>query len=326
MSVISKSRSALWATITVGALYGSSGGLLGCAAFGGHAQSTVAQGKYYSAGDPRYDEFFIGLYMWQVAMEQAPHTPETERQRLARLLALPPQSATPAIAEGVREEAQKLSRAGVHLRLDHDPSRDKPQDARAVLRSSSRPPASAMLFSQLEASGTHLLRSVGEMKLGEQALSRLETMTIRLDADVESAFAQAPFGKQSEVKNNLADAHKIISLMRARVIEVRGSSEELLVALTKAVNTDDGSLGSAMTGEAPSAPAPTEASGALEQLKKPSARPRPRASFTGGAPAAHPKPARPVKSKAGPEVEGDPPAKAKAPAANAVPAPRDFEP
>jgi hypothetical protein len=327
MSVISKTRSALMATLTVAALCGSSGSVLSCAAFGGHGQSTVAQGKYYSSGDPRYDEFFIGLYMWQVAMEQAPRTPETERQNLARLLELPPEATTSGLAEDLREEALKLSRAGVHLRLDHEPSRDKPEEARAVLRASSRPAESAKLFLQLETSGSNLLRSVAEMKLGEQALSSLETMTIRLDADVDTAFAQARFGKQSEVKKNLADAHKIISLMRARVIQVQASSEELLGALTKAVNTDDGSLGPPTAGDAASLPLLTEAGKAPDPAKKAAAKPHPKAIAAGAPPAARPKPAPPlIRPKSGPEIEGDAPTKAKAPAAKPAPAARDFEP
>lgn len=327
MSVISKTRSACWTALTALALCGASSGLSSCAAFGGHGQSTVAQGKYYSSGDPRYDEFFIGLYMWQVATEQAPRSPETERQNLARLLELPPQTMSAGVADDLHDEALKLSHAGVHLRLDHVPSPDKPQEARAILRASSRPAASAKLLSQLEASGTQLLRSVGEMKLGEQALSRLETMTIRLDADVESAFAQARFGKQAEVKKNLADAHKIISLMRARVIQVQAASEELLGALTKAVNTDDGSLGPTPF-EASSLLLAAEASQASDPAnKKAATKPRPKASGASAPLAPRPKPAAPpVSPKPGPQIEGDAPAKAKAPAAKPAPPPRDFEP
>ncbi|HEY3664746.1 MAG TPA: hypothetical protein VGL19_02055, partial [Polyangiaceae bacterium] len=58
-----------------------------CSVFAARNQSTVAQGKYYAAGDPHYDEFFVGLFLLQVQMDQAPHVPELERLNLAHALA-----------------------------------------------------------------------------------------------------------------------------------------------------------------------------------------------------------------------------------------------
>ena len=315
MSVISKTRARCAAALVAGTLCCSV--LPGCAA---HNQSTVAQGKYYASGDPHYDEFFVFLYLLQVSMAEAPRIPEGERRNLAQALGLPETSEPSAIGQRLREEAAKLSRAGVHLRLDQSPSLDKPAAASAVLRCNARPKENptAALLSQVELSGTNLLRSIAEMKEGEDAFDKLELMTIKLDSDVDQTFAQAHFGKQSEVKKNLADAHKMVSLMRARAAEVRSSSEQLLAELTKAVNTDDGSLGPA-PGEA-ARPEPQVEANKADATKKPVAKPRPKAKPSGApaAPAARPKPA--------PAMDSDAPAKPPAAASKAPAASRDFEP
>ena len=315
MSVISKSRTALCTALSAGALLLTT--VPGCGAFGPH-QSKVAQGKYYSSGDPRYDEFFIGLFVLQIQMGEAPSVPAAERRALAQALQLPADTAAAGIGQRLREEALKLSRAGVHLRLEQNPSSDKPETASVVIRSNARPKENptASLLAQVESSGTTLLSSIGEMKLGEAALGKLEISTVGLDAGIATAFSQAPFGKQSEVKTNLADAHKLISLMRARAEEVRGASQQLLDELSRAVNTDDGSFSAAPTGEA--ANAEPNADAAKKTAKSLPAHPKPKATNS-PVPAARPKPA-PLVS---PAVA---PAKPPAAATKAPPAPRDFEP
>src|SRR4051812_25337839 len=87
----------------------------GCAP---HGPSTVAQGKYYSSAQPRFDEFFIGLFDRQIAMENALAVPSAEQRRLAGLVQLPPPSSIAEIEAKLREQALALSRAGVRLRLD----------------------------------------------------------------------------------------------------------------------------------------------------------------------------------------------------------------
>ncbi|HEY0462962.1 MAG TPA: hypothetical protein VGC79_02080, partial [Polyangiaceae bacterium] len=166
----------------------------GCAPFGSNAESTVAKGKYYASGNAYYDQFFVDLYLLQVGMADAPKLPEAERLRLVQLLQLEPQ-ATPAMIElRLREEALSLSRAGVHLRLDQSSPAGGPEAARTEIRSNARPkqdPALTLLAT-VETSSTHLLRWALTMKPKEDALNRLDLMTIRLDAGVDRAFSQAP--------------------------------------------------------------------------------------------------------------------------------------
>jgi len=295
---------------------GSSGG---CAVFGSGSESTVAQGKYYASGDPYYDEFFVDLYLLQVGMAEAPKTPEAELQRWTQLLQLEPK-ATPATIElGLHEEALKLSRAGVHLRLDQVSSPDKPEAAVATVRSNARPrenPAAALL-ANVETSSTSLLRWLLTMKQKEEALGRLELMTIRLDAGVDRAFSQAPVGKPSEVKANLADAHKLIPLMRARIEHLRESAEQLLAALTHGINTDDGSIGPPLVATQSNGEHSLEPAPAADAPKKAAGKPRPKGKPASVGPAAQPKP----KPATG---DSDEPAKPRA--SKPAPPPRDFEP
>jgi hypothetical protein len=313
-SVKTQTRSRL-AVVLLGMALGS-GTLSGCALFGASNESTVAQGKYYASGNAYYDEFFVDLYMLQVGMAEAPKAPETERQRLTQLLQLDGQ-ATPAMLEQrLHEEALSLSRTGVHLRLDQASLAAGPEVAYATIRSNARPkenPAAATLAT-LETSATNLLRLQLTMKEKEAAFSRLELMTIRLDAGVDRTFAQAPVGKPEEVKKNLADAHKLIPLMRARAETVRASAEQLLAALTRGLNTDDGSIGPPLDAEQ----AKTQSAPDTANTPKKPGKPQPKGKPAGAPAAARPKPA-PAPH------DDDAPPKPRPTGKPAAP-PRDFEP
>ena len=317
-AMMAKTRSC--AALALLAIGFSSCSLSGCAVFGTSHESTVARGKYYASGDPYYDEFFVDLYLLQVGMAEAPKLPEAERQRWVQLFQLEAQASPRAIELRLHEEALKLSHAGVHLRLDQSLASDKPEEARTTIRSNARPkedPAATLLTS-VETSGSNLLRWQLTMKQKEEALSRLELMTIRLDAGVEHAFSQAPIGKPSEVKENLADAHKLIPLMRARAGAVRASTEQLLAALTHGVDTDDGSIGPPLGVEGSKNEA-ANVSDTAPDAKKPAGKPRPKGKPASAVPEARTKPA----AASG---DGDEPAKPRAPSGKPAPPPRDFEP
>jgi len=291
----------------------------GCALFGGGGPSTVAQGKYYSSGNPQYDQYFIELYDLQVQLEAAPQVPPGERQNLAQTLGLSPETPAEGVMQRLHEEAEKLSHAGVHMRLEQSAPADKPSAASATIRATTRPKdASLAWIERVETSATNLLRTSQQMKADGAALAKLEVDTVNLDAEVPKAFAEAHVGKQGEVKKNLADAQKLITLMKSRGAEVQSECDELLTGIAKAVNTDDGSLTAP-----PAEPAPEP----REDAKKPAPR-RPAAHPVNAArppaapvaPAAKPKPI--AKASAG---DDEAPAKPAAPA-KAPPAPRDFEP
>jgi len=317
MSVMTKTRACLLAALW--ACASAAGGLnSGCAAFGSPRPSTVAQGKYYASGNPYYDDFFVDLYLLQVGIADAAKTPEVERAALTHLLELEAPATPAMIEQRLHEEALKLSKTGVRLRLDVRTAGDTPEAASAVVRSNARPKEAptASLLAAIETSSTNLLRWSLNLKQGEEALNRLELMTIRLDADVDRAFAQARFGKLAEVKENLADAHKLIPLMRARGRQLRADTEQLLSAVSKGIATDDGSIGPPIgVATAPGEPQ-------HEPGRPPDAFKRAAAKLPKGKPSAagpRPKAAAPAAA-----LEGDAPAKPRAPS---KPAPaRDFEP
>ncbi|HWZ87670.1 MAG TPA: hypothetical protein VNW92_02435 [Polyangiaceae bacterium] len=289
--------------------------LPGCAVFGGGGPSLVAQGKYYSSGNPQYDEFFIALYQLQVEMAGAPSAVDAERQNLAQALGLSPETPADGLAQRLREEALKLSRTGLRMKLEQNASLDKPEAASANIVATYRPKdnAAASLISKVETSATVLLRTDSQMKAAETLLAKLEVQSINLDADVPKAFAEARVGKQGEVKKNLADAQKLITLMKARGDDVHTQSEQLLTAVSKAVNTDDGAL---------SAPPPV-----APETKAPDAAPKPhaKAKAASGAPASS-APAPAAKPKPPKPAAGDDEAPAKPAPSKPAPPPRDFEP
>ena len=290
----------------------------GCAAFAARNQSTVARGKYYDAGDRRYAEFFVGLYVLQVEMEQAPHLPELERLSLAHSLGLTPPATTDEVAQRLHEEALKLSQSGLRMRLDQNPSSSKPNAASAAVRTSERPKESGTLalLTQLETSATSLLRNIGQMKAADSELDSLELAGGGLDATVDKDFSSAQGSKLLEVKKNLEDAHRLIALMKIRAAQVQSESNELLSAVAKAVNTDDGSLGSAASDVAVEAAKNAEEASAKKAAK---ARPKPRPAGGAVAPAA----ARPKPATSG---DGEVPAPKAAKPAQVSTATRDFEP
>ncbi|HYQ47416.1 MAG TPA: hypothetical protein VER11_35840 [Polyangiaceae bacterium] len=317
-SVTSKARPRAPRLLLMAVLAG--GTLSGCALFGAKDESTVAQGHYYASGNAYYDEFFVDLYMLQVGMAEAPRTPEVERQRLVQLLQLEPQATPAMIEQRLHEEALSLSRAGVHLRLDQSSLAGGPEAAFTQVRSNARPkenPA-ATLLATVETSSTNLLRFQLTMKQKEAALGRLELMTIRLDAGVDRTFAQAPVGKPTEVKKNLADAHKLIPLMRARAEAVRDSTEQLLNALVHGIDTDDGSIGPPLDAEHTQTSATPETSPPNAGKKATKPHPKGKPGTTSVAPA-RPKPVPAPR-------DDDAPAKPRAPASKPAAPPRDFEP
>ncbi len=331
MSVMSSSKSGRSSktrfarALAVSACLASAAVLPSCAVFGGGGPSQVAQGKYYSSGNPQYDEFFIALYQLQVEMADAPHVPDTERQSLAQALGLSPETPADGVTERLREEALKLNRTGVRMRLEQSAPPDKPETASATIRATYRPKdaASAGLLVKVETSATNLLRTATSMKAAEVLLGKLEVEAINLDADVPKAFAKARVGKKGEVKKNLADAQKLITLMKARGDDVRAQCEALLTAIAKAVNTDDGSL-SAPPPESANPEPPKPADADAKKAPKPHAKPKAASSTPAArapAPAPKPKPPSP-KPAAG---DDDAPAKPAAPSKPAPP-PRDFEP
>ncbi len=74
------------------------------------------------------------------------------------------------------------------------------------------------------------------------------------------------------MKQNLADARKLIPLMRSRAGAVRDGTEQLLAALTHGIDTDDGSIAPAIVPEQPTTEGSQEAGTAADPAKKAAAK------------------------------------------------------
>jgi hypothetical protein len=280
--------------------------LAGCSVFEPRGPSAVAQGKYYASGNAQYDQFFISLFDLQVALADAPGVPETERAELAQAVGLSPQSPSNAIAEHLREEAQKLSRVGVRLRIEESPAPDDPKQSAVSLHTTSPAQgASRELLNKVESSAANLLRVVTQMNKDHDTLRKLEADAISLDAAVDATFATQGVFKKDEVRKNLADAQRLITLMKDRSEDVRNEGAHLLAMVEQAITTDDSA--------AHLPPPPPEETGEIKgkEPARHAGAARPRATST-------PSPA--------PKNEGANPAPSPAPAPKAAPAPKDFEP
>jgi hypothetical protein len=280
------------------------GGIPGCSVFEPKGPSSVAQGKYYASGNAQYDQFFITLFDLQVALADAPAVPERERAALAQAVGLSAQSPSKAITEHLKDEAQKLLRAGVRVRLEQSPVADDPQKSAVSVHSTSPPPAAGKdLLAKVEASTTNLLRVFTQMIKNQETLRKLEVDALSLEANVDPTFLSKGLFKRDEVRKNLTDAERVITLMKARCEDVRNESSRLLASVEQAVTTDDSA------GRPPPPPAPEE---------EPKAKPAPHRGNAG--------PARP-KAPSAPKAGGDDaPAPPPPPPTKAPPAPKDFEP
>jgi hypothetical protein len=90
------------------------------------------------------------------------------------------------------------------------------------------------------------------------ALEKLSVRVIELEAGVDAKFGPEGVAKAAEVDQNLTDASKIITLMRARASELSEDSATLLSSLISVTNTDDGRLRSLSEKRSPEPSEPDE--------------------------------------------------------------------
>jgi hypothetical protein len=286
--------------------------------------SAVAQGEYYASGNPAFDEFFIKLHRYQVELASAPDGARQARADFTKNLGLGSDAADDQIEIRVKEEAQKLASSGLRLKVElpsepSDAAEQPSGDASVSIRSSKSPTGDGELFVRgVQTSTTQLLRIRNRMRFGHKELERLRVQGIELDGQIDTAFRLESPWKRDEVRENIADGQKIVTLMIARADEVEALSDKLLKVVAQAATTDD-KLGSVVQAPAPPPEAPeasNEKAKSSKASKKPSQKPaRPAAKPR---PAAAPKPAAP----AGDPGEAPPPPKP----APAEAAPKEFEP
>jgi hypothetical protein len=268
----------------------------GCSLLTPNAPSDVARGEYYAAGRPEFDDFFIELHKKQVELLQAPNEPSVARKNLTTAVGLTADASDDSLKERLGQELRKLLGQGLRVRLDV-PQPSPALDASATLYASDTA-TSTPFRSTLPEEATRLVRSRNRMLASKTELEKLNVRGVSLEGSVYQAFRTEGPWKRDEVRKNLTDGQKIITLMQARAQEVVDLDQRLLTLLAE-IATTDANLGKAQAFVPPppaeEAQKPTRRAGA----SRPAARPA--SGVT--APAAKPAPVEKPAPKRGAEED-----------------------
>ena len=239
----------------------------GCSLFASKGPSDVARGEYYAAGKPEFDGFFIELHQKQVELLAAPAEPVDARKNLTQAVGLTPDASDDSLGERLTQELKKLAGQGLRVRLDV-PEPGPALDASATLYASETA-TSTPLRSALPQQATRLVRSRNRMLVTKTELEKLRVSGISLDGNVDQAFRTDGPWKRDEVRKNLGDGQKVITLMQARAQEVADQDEKLLKVLASSAATD------ASLGKAPAYVPPAPAEESAKPGKRPPGAARP---------------------------------------------------
>jgi hypothetical protein len=254
------------------ALAGSSG-----CGLGQRGPSAVAQGRYFSTGNASYDEFFVRLHRMQVELKAAPESLASVRADLAQSLALDAKTDTETIRRALKTKAGDVSARGATLVLERGRAQDSPMRLAVV-----GTPASSdrELVKTLSESVGRVGFVRGRFGTWHEELEWLPPAGVALDANIEAAFVGQSRGTRDDVHENLADAQKVVALMRERTKAIDTASAELEGIFASAFGES--------RSEPPPAPAPEPEPAAKPRPSARRAEPRPaRAEET---PAAAPRP------------------------------------
>jgi hypothetical protein len=273
----------------------------------------VARGEYYPAGRPDFDEFFIQLHRLQVEMLSAPEEPRAARAAMLQVLGLTPDASDESLRSRLDSEAKKLGASGARLRLEI-PEPQRGADASATLHSEGG--AVPRALGTLSSQATRVVRARERALAAGDQLERLRVAAIALEAQVDAAFRLEGPWKRAEVRLNLSDGQKLITVMLARSKDVIAYSERLLELVAKAATTDPELGKPAAVASVEEEPEPDEPPKAQRgRPLRPPGRSRPNAATTTRAPA------RPPAARAAPAA-----ADARPPAPKPGTAPAEFEP
>lgn len=274
----------------------------------------MARGEYYAAGKPEYDSFFIELHDKQVLMLGAPAEPQAARKNLAEAVGLTASASNDSLRERLGQELNKLASQGLRVRLDV-PEPSSTLDASATLHATDTS-TSTPLRALLPQEATRLVRSRNRMLATRAELDKLRVTGVTLDTHVDRAFRVDGPWKRDEVRKNLSDGQKMITLMQSRAQEVADEDTQLLSALATAASTGPGLGKNARTAPAASA----------EETGK-HRRPAPRGAASGAPRAAAATKAAPAAAPAKPAAKrGNDDDSASAPKPTQGNAPAEIEP
>ncbi|HTQ05989.1 MAG TPA: hypothetical protein VMI54_19140 [Polyangiaceae bacterium] len=277
----------------------------GCEMFGHPGPSAVAQGRYFASGNPDYDSFFVELHRLQVELKDAPDRVAAPRQELAKALDVGIDAVVikEALAKRVSELGSKQVKLGVERGSD--------ADASLSLKVTGNPSGDDADFVK---SVGHALATMGELKGTidgwQKSLDALPAQDNELLEGLDTAFASAPPGKRSDVKNNLTDGQKMIAVLEDRTHDAAHANSELLDAVVGALGETPASAEKPSEGSSEKTSSKTSERSEKKAHKAPPPPPPPKPTR---APKAAPPKAEPKAApKAAPKPEPKP-AEAKAP-------------
>jgi hypothetical protein len=254
----------------------------GCRSFFFPEATDVAQGRYYSSGEPDYDEFFLRVYRLQVALKDAPAKVERLMADLSVKLGLTPTAAPPELRAALTEKLRSLGGKGITLRLERDVG------GGVYIKQNGTATGADAAFLETLGQAVAAIDSVRD-RIGpwQRDLDSLPPRGIELDRRVDEVFRLEGRGKRGTVHENLADAQKVMGMMRSLLKDADARSTELAEAVI-------GVLGAS----APPPPSPSESE--PEPEADPEVKSRPRAAPTRrSGPAAAPRPAPTPKPASG---------------------------
>jgi len=249
--------------------------------------SNVAQGRYYSTGDPEYDDFFLRLFRLQIKLKDAPPRVGGPRQRVAEALNVGPEPEE--IRTALTKRANDLSARGIRYSVAHPADPNQPP----TLVVTGNPTGNDF---ELKGMLEKALKSAGELAIDTAAwqkeLDELAPRETTLEGNVGEAFAARSESERAEIKGNLVDGSKIITLLVERTRDLDHAATEFLKALGDA-------LGETQLSTASSEVSTSDVNGVSEKKSKkgapppkpPKASPAPKPKAHASKPAPAPKPA-----------------------------------
>jgi hypothetical protein len=189
----------------------------------------VAEGRYFSAGNPDYDEYFVRVHRLQVEMAAAPNELVEARRLLGDALVSSPDAPAAQLAEKVKIALDRLAEHGIRTRVEFRvPSPPDPPHTMAILTYSSTPGSNErQSLERIEAAVTRILRFAATMRAAGARASELRVDMARLESGVETAFREQSRGRRSQIHDNLRDAERVSVLMLARSDELARPAEAL---------------------------------------------------------------------------------------------------
>jgi hypothetical protein len=194
----------------------------GCGTFLFPEATDVAQGRYYSSGNPDYDEFFLRVYRLQVELKERPGDVEVLAADLSAKLGLAA-GATPAdLRAALAEKTRSFGSKGIHLRLERDVG-----GGMQLKHGGTASGADAALLATLGRAVTAIDAVRDRIGPWQRDLDTLPPRGIELDRGVDEVFRLEGRGKRGTVHDNLADAQKVMGLMRSLLKDADARSEQL---------------------------------------------------------------------------------------------------